>query len=713
MVGTPLTRSVLRALGVGFAWLALVGACKGEAPTLDGTASAGAAGKGQSGRGGASGSAGKGGTSAGEGGESSGGDGGTSGSATVGGRGGSAATGSGGTDTTTGGSGGEAAAAGDGQGGSTGGTSAAGGSAGTGDDAGAAGEGPSGPAPDSGAPERLAGAVAQCGSAGTLAVIEALARAGIETIDNESGERIRDVTPPVRGLHVWLTQASAMACDIANGAGISGQDLDAMVGPIPLSDADSVAFSRFLAAYVTLADGPFGSQLASELMPDAAMTDHAELVYPTLVVTLFLREVMLPTLVLAAQENAAKVRSWRRPPNVAAAAGDPCAAIAEFLDDLPGAVENAIGSLVEDESSIFGTILDVVATGAGLVAYVGAEAARQVLKHLPGVDALRAAAAAASAVADIRSMFTNWTLELDSAPGTQHKPVGGSATGQFILTVTAPEPGSDWPAPLQSCAQLLGVSLPQFDSANDASVEWEPLSGFPDPISQQSADPAVASGTASMTFNVASEDAAIHVEGLCELTTSPRVKAQLGLPGLDHLGETLAGFMGSPLAQAAVSASASAASKLLGPSKEDTTDVTYHSHEARVDFDGALEKIHVTSSAGIGFDSAWTGTWSMQAESTGALCGAPDVKPVSFQFSGGVADLSASFTQGGGVMDYCNFTFSEPLTIVPDFAGDGCVLKENGGSYTSTMKPPDPMAPEIVTSGTRDGTYTITPVPEY
>jgi len=696
------------------AWLsfaALAIACDAEPPTLESTTNAGGAGKsaGMAGRA-TGGSAATAGGAGGAGDAGAPAEGGTSGTAATGGgtgggtgaRAGSStggdstgATGQGGSTASPGGSAGEGASP------STGGTGDVGGEAGN---AGAT----SGPDPDSEAPTRLASVVAQCGAEGTEAVVESLARAGIETIDNVSGELLLEVTPPVRGLHVWLSQASAMACDLANGGGIRGQALDDMVGPIPLSDTESMAFSWFLAAYVTAEEGPFGQQLSRKLMSGAVIEDHATLVYPTLVIQLFMREFMLPALAEAAGLQAKRGTSTRPPP-IAFASGDPCAAIGEFLDDLPSAVEGAIGKLAEGESGFMGFIVRAAAKAAGFAAYATAQGVRQFLQHLPGVDLLRAAGAASSAVADIRAMFTNWNITLISLPPTQHKPVGGTGSGQFILSVSAPEPGSDWPGPLRSCAELLNVSLPDFGTADGSSVKWIQVSGFNDPISEKNKEEVLASSQAKLNFDVVTEPATRHREGQCELKTRPSVTAQIGLPGLSQLGSTLAGFA-SPVAEGFIGAGADVAAELLGPSKSGNTEISYHPKEAKLDFVGGLEQIHVTSSTdGVGPDSAWSGTWASQQETTGLMCGPPDQKSVGWQFASGSASLSMSFMQSGGAMQYCSMTITETLTIEPD--GNGCKLVTDG-TYNSVIKPPDPGG-AVPASGIRDEGYALTLIPDY
>jgi len=576
-------------------------------------------------------------------------------------------------------------------------------------DSGGPGDGAAGVDPRS--PGQLALSIGSCSSAGTDAAIEALARAGIETRDDVTKALERPVTPPVRGLHVWTSQARGMACDIANGAGLSGHELNSMLGPLPLPNGSTLPFSALLAAYATT-EGAFGSDLTRALMGSIDTVRHAEVVYPTLVIILFMREVILPFLAVADDATALSV-TLSRPTFAAPGLADPCGAISEFLNDFPAAVAGAVGSLAPAEESGWSTVFSVASSIVHVAAYATAEAARTLIRHLPFVDAVRTAAQAVSIVADMRAMFTQWELEITSDPTRVHKSVGSTNEGTFTLTAKPPEQsGLDWPAPLRSCAELLDITLPNFDTADGASVTWSPVTGFNDPAYEVRGDAEMASGEAEYIFATVNEPEALHNEGQCELSTEIAVLAELGLPGLENLASTLANRVGSSVAEAAVGAGAPAAATLLGPSKIGNSVVTYHPTSARVDFDNGFERIHIASNEGVGPNATWSGTFRMMVGDTGGVaCGPAQEQPVSVPLSNGVGNLALSFSFPGGVFERCAFSFSETITLEPDPDHGGCMLTTSG-SYTQTLKPPDPGA-EVVTPGERAESYRVEVVPEY
>ncbi len=544
----------------------------------------------------------------------------------------------------------------------------------------------------------LATAMASCSTTGTVAVIEALAHAGIETHDDDSGLLLREVTPPVRGLHLWRSQARGMACDLDNGGGLTGATLNALASPLPLPDGvHALELSMLLAAYVTADDGPVGSRLAGALMGSVDVARHAELRYPTVVVTLFLREVVLP--MLAEPETVGSFRA-----NVRGLGADPCAAIGEFLDDLPSAVAGAVGSLTPAESGFWADVVAVGSVIAGAAAYATAEAARGVIQHLPFVDAVRTAATAASAVADLRAMFTTWTVTIAPLPPEVHKSVGSTNTGVLQLTVESPEPGFDWPAPLRSCAELLAVPLPDFSSADGSSVAWTKVAGFDDPAFEQAREDVVSGGSADFTFATVTEDADVHAGGGPEQQSQATVSAQLGLPGLERLGSTIASAAGSAPASLAIGAGAAPAAQLLGPSGQGGAAITFHASDAVVDSDVGFEALHLSTDDGVSPSGTWTGTFRVVLGDTGGtMCGPAQQQAVNLQFAGGSAPFNPSFSFGGGVMLSCTFDVTETLYLEPD--GVGGWQMRSSGSYTSVMVPPagDP----IVTSGARNETYTV------
>ncbi|MCC6271231.1 MAG: hypothetical protein IT190_08135 [Microbacteriaceae bacterium] len=490
-----------------------------------------------------------------------------------------------------------------------------------------------------------------------------------------------------------------MACELQNGDGLSGEQLNDLVGALPLPDGvHSLDLSMLLAAYVTATDGPVGSRVSAALLGAVDTTSHATQRYPTVVVTLFSREVLLPLLTEAGAVHGFSASSR-------SIGADPCGAIGSFLDDLPAAAAGAVGSLSPAESGFWSDVVAVGSVIAGAAAYATAQAARSVIQHLPFVDAIRTAATAASAVADLRAMFTNWVITLTPQPGEVHKSVGGTNTGVLQLEVQPPEPGFTWPPQLVSCATLLNVPLPQFDSADGSSVEWTKMAGFDDPAYETAREATISGGTADFTFATVVEDEQVHTPGGPLQTRPATVSAQLGLPGLEHLGSTLAGAMGSTTAQVAIGAGAGPAATLLGPSISGSASITYHPADAVVDSDVGFEALHLSTHDAVSPEGVWTGTFRVVLGDTGGmLCGPAQEQAVTLSFSGGTASFNPSFSFGGGVMQSCTFDVTETLTLEPD--GFGGWWMSSSGSYTSVMVPPPP-AEQIITNGVRDESYAI------
>jgi hypothetical protein len=283
--------------------------------------------------------------------------------------------------------------------------------------------------------------------------------------------------------------------------------------------------------------------------------------------------------------------------------------------------------------------------------------------------------------------------------------VGGTNTGGLELSIEPPEPGFDWPAPLQSCADLLAIDLPQFDSADGSSVAWTKLAGFDDPAFEQSREESVSGGKATFTYATVDEPQDVHDSLGPELSTAATVQAQVGLPGLENLGSTIANGMNAPLAGAAIGVGAGPAATLLGPSVTGSAAITFHVSDAVVDSDVGFEHLYLTTDDGAGPNGTWSGTLRMVLVDVGGIaCGPAQEKPITLQFTGGSAQLVESFAFGGGVMQSCSMSIDETVTIVAD--GFGGAYMQTSGTYQQVIVPPPP-GEVVTTDGVRNESYTI------
>jgi hypothetical protein len=433
---------------------------------------------------------------------------------------------------------------------------------------------------------------------------------------------------------------------------------------------------------------------------------HAELVYPTLTVALFVREVTLPMLGAAGAAQQARARfSGHLAPVPAALQGDPCGAVNDFLDDLPGATEQATRDALggDDDGGLWGFVVGGAARVVGAVTYAGTEAVRGLIRNNPLINAMRAAANMLAALADLQSMFSQWTVTVQPSDGSLHKSVSGPVTGSFTLTLENGGQPTEWPPAVSSCAELFDIDLPQLDSADGATVTWTETGGFPDLAVKTGADAAVAGSTAAFNFVTVSEDQDIHANGE-EKSGGASVQADIALPGLEDLAARLAQAAGGVVAQTIVNAGSGAAAQALGPTGSGSLQVTYHeSGPASADLDMGQYRLHAVSCDGV--YGLWTGTITFTN-----YTGASGSTGVQWQFDRGTNtapfNWSARLTGVVGPGEITiEFTSTETLTLNEAYIS-------SSGSYVAVTTVKSPGGAVSTTNGIRDEDYPITRGPQ-
>jgi len=214
----------------------------------------------------------------------------------------------------------------------------------------------------------------------------------------------------------------------------------------------------------------------------------------------------------------------------------------------------------------------------------------------PVVGPLKAAVGALCTVVAVASAISPWTATVkpDAASKQYGIEPGGIVTGTFRLVVDAPL-GIEWPASVQSCADLAGVKLPDLNPAGTV-VEWN----FADArvAADEGASDAVLISDqfpyAELTYSTKLESAEVAANG--SPATVPikvsavvlREQAKLLTPVLDAvIGQALAKLpeqIRILLQGAAGDASAGLAALLSGPvsAQSSVVVVTYHQPPAPV-----------------------------------------------------------------------------------------------------------------------------------
>lgn len=515
-------------------------------------------------------------------------------------------------------------------------------------------------------------------------------------------------------LAVLRLQVRALALETARGGGFLGAELDRVTPPIPLPpDATGVdkqvTFSLLLAAYVKTGDS-FGGRFARALMGNLDLARHGEYRYPTLVLYAFMQEGMVP--LLAEMEAVSRMPVAWHVPQAAFNPADPCGSVNSFLDDLPATVSGAVGSLGGTSSGLWNTFVAAASVVAGVATNIATDVALGLVRHSPAVTAVRNAMTAAHAVADLNAMFSQWDITVEAAPGVLHKKPGGPDAGVFTVALNNGGDAPSWPEAVENCAQLFQIPLPDFNSADGASVSWVKVAGFNDLALQDATETTLAGNQAKLNFHSANEGQAVHDNPGSQLSRGEvQVKATVSLPGMENLASALASNLNTYV-QAGVNGAASQPAQLLGLTAQGAAVVEYHTPAtARINFDNGIERLQVSSPDGVDPGGVWSGTFTRTMQG----CGNPVSLPVNWTFFNNRASLNVTFAfpGDGTAFESCSFTVSEQLTLETSPQGN---FVTTSGNCTQTMDPIDIVDPDtgwvlvmppIVTPCTRTESYTV------
>jgi hypothetical protein len=357
------------------------------------------------------------------------------------------------------------------------------------------------PADDADAAARLARAIVQ--QRDSAAMVEVLARAGIYTTTAVGGAPLQAVNGEPSVLTVVEVQTVNMTREAGAGMGTLGSALDA-VAPGP----DIPPLSYLLATYVLDAQ-TFGGAFSRALMADAALDTPPQVIFPTIVLTLFVADMLAP-----AREQASNVQlvaykhttnTHNRPISAAykMAPAGPCGA-------MTGALENVLERIL---SNVLGSFIGSIVAGAA-VRY-GMEYLSDALSNLPIIKQIRQALAVVAMVAQFGSLLRNWSVQLTSDGSTYHYDGGGGSPSSGTFTATVDAGGTmRVPPAVSECAALARITIPEISGAEGSEVVWTPGAGWNVHAKETTKDAVVAADqTAKLAFSTAAETALDHAHG--------------------------------------------------------------------------------------------------------------------------------------------------------------------------------------------------------
>lgn len=466
------------------------------------------------------------------------------------------------------------------------------------------------------APTRLAQAIISRND--YLAMVEVLARAGVYTIAETSGKPVQSLPGDPSVLVYSDYQVQNLTREAHARMGTRGADLDALA---PVTDIPPLSY--ILASYVLDAQ-TFGGAFSRELLKNSPLDNPPHVIFPTVVLTLFLADVLAAPsdqasnvhLVSFTQTDASALQPVRMVAKVAPAG---------ICGAMTGALENVLERIL---SSVLGSFIGSILAGAA-VRY-GMEYLSDALSNLPIIKQIRQALAVVAMVAQFGSLLRNWSVQLTSDGSTYHYAGGGGTPSNGTFTATVDAGGTmRVPPAVKECAALARITIPEITGAEGSQVVWTPGAGWGTHATETNKESVVAADqTAKLNFGTASETELDHGNG----TTIPHpvsmnvsikrndveqikgviaraVNDLIGIPGIGGLVQDIVGSGVDALADT-----------LMNPQAQATITVESEVHPWEARFTqsescGGQISLDANSCAGL------AGPWTLRVTCTGQING--------------------------------------------------------------------------------------------
>ena len=318
--------------------------------------------------------------------------------------------------------------------------------------------------------------------------IDRLAESGIAVFPDEGGPAIVEPDEPASPLPLLRWQARNLTLEAASGGGLLGSDLDGLVAPDP-DHPEAPSPAQFLAAYVHGVETP-GAELSRELIGDQDLSEPDTVVFPTMVVTLFVSDLARAADELAGPEPDTEPEDTDTTELGAAVEIGPvqlASSSQAICPDFAGAINETISHVVKILKLPRITVPDtgipilnsILQAGADL--FVGflnfaIDAAAEFLIDgiaillKPVFSVVTSIAAVLAVTGQIVSALKPWSVQATAAEDPIHRGVGAPATDEITVRVSVPGP-TEWPDFIQSCAHSLRLDLPPL-RPHGGHVTW-------------------------------------------------------------------------------------------------------------------------------------------------------------------------------------------------------------------------------------------------
>ncbi len=339
-------------------------------------------------------------------------------------------------------------------------------------------------------------------SAGVGPAIKALAASGVGVYEGPSAAApIHDLAEPTSPLRFIRSQAENVARDADAGGGIGADRIDELL-PMP---PESVPFSFVLAGYVAAAQTP-GAEYAREIMADQDLEEPASLLFPTLVLALFVGEVTgaasdaatggdavlvaeAAVVRAAAPAVARTTDSHLAPPPVRLAAAGICGDLTAFFTDTLQGVAAAIVATLPDIPFLKAAISWALTKGLES----GLKLAADLIERIPFINAIRSAIGVLALAVTVVAALRDWTVSVAAQPASAHYSVGPSTSQANAIGTVDDGPGDVFSPEVRECASLLSIDLAKGGAAGSTAT-WQLVSGSEHAVPGDSQDAQVDAG---------------------------------------------------------------------------------------------------------------------------------------------------------------------------------------------------------------------------
>lgn len=314
--------------------------------------------------------------------------------------------------------------------------------------------------------------------------IATVATGGVAVYDSYAAKApIATIAGPVSAMRLTRWMMRNMVGQAKSGMGMTGAALDAFARKPAAKGTPS--FSAFLGAWLIRAQGPLATYAASFMPTNTNYRHTANIVFPTLVVTLFIADAARP-----AHPRPATGFEWERLIAAPASAAGACSTVTDFVS---GVVDDVTKALQAGGDGFFATLWNIVVTTVinGVVSVIKVALA-------PVLNIIKTVASVLAMVTIITSSLQPWTVKVVADP-QKLTLLKTPIDGKFVATVS----GSDipWPDDLKDCSKTLaGVDLDSLTST-DAPVSWETSGQIPEHANVVDKQQTVAADkTATLTY---------------------------------------------------------------------------------------------------------------------------------------------------------------------------------------------------------------------